>query len=238
MAEYIYIAESPQYPGMVKIGRTDRTVEERLSELSREDYGLQGSNIDSEWEAVKIIQVDDNVHAEAVLHEHYDHLRVDGSRELFYTDDPMEMAHDAANIVDGTILTTDLIEIGNLFDPISLVAFGAALTLVARTFAPENVTTKKAEKFMRDWEARTEERYRNSKTKIGKLVFGGYKTIFYTNKSIVNTATCFLEITAFILVEYLNSIGLKNNITRNLARRKLREMQKPSGPPGGNDSLK
>ena len=124
MAEFIYIAESPQYPGMVKIGRTDRTVEERLSELSREDYGLPGSNIDSEWEAVKIIEVQDNERAEAVLHDHFSDQRVDSSRELFYTDDPMGLSYEAANIVDGTIITADLVEIGNLLDALSLVELG------------------------------------------------------------------------------------------------------------------
>ena len=109
---------------MVKIGRTDRTVEERLSELSREDYGLPGSNIDSEWEAVKIIEVQDNERAEAVLHDHFSDQRVDSSRELFYTDDPMGLSYEAANIVDGTIITADLVEIGNLFDALSLVELG------------------------------------------------------------------------------------------------------------------
>ena len=61
MAEYIYIAESPQYPGMVKIGKTDRTVEERMEELSVDDYGIPGENIDSEWEAVKVIEVKETV---------------------------------------------------------------------------------------------------------------------------------------------------------------------------------
>ena len=130
MAEYIYIAESPQYPGMVKIGRTDRTVQERMEELSANDYGIPGQSMDSEWEAVKVLEVKDNEHAEAVLHEHFDHLRVTDSRELFYTDDPYGLAYEAADVVDGTIMTADLVEIGNLFDPLSLVALGAGITLL------------------------------------------------------------------------------------------------------------
>tara|TARA_B100001057_G_scaffold480444_1_gene553297 strand:- start:90 stop:881 length:792 start_codon:yes stop_codon:yes gene_type:complete len=223
MAEYIYIAESPQYPGMVKIGRTDRTVEERLSELSQEDYGLPGSNVDSEWEAVKIIEVQDNEHAEAVLHDHFSDLRVDGSRELFYTDDPLSLSYEAANIVDGTIMTADLIEIGNLFDPLSLVALGAAITLVARTFAPENTSTKKAEKFMKEWELRTEARYKNSNTKIGKFIFGGYKTIFKVNTTIVKKTTGFIEGSAVLIGEVLNSVGIKNRILKRLVDRKIKE---------------
>ena len=87
MAEYIYIAESQQYPGMVKIGRTDRTVDVRMEELSDGNYGLPGNEVDAEWEAVKIIKVEDNEHAEAVLHEFYADQRVTDSRELFYTND-------------------------------------------------------------------------------------------------------------------------------------------------------
>ena len=74
MAEYIYIAESAEYPGIVKIGRTDRDVLVRMNELSEENYGLPESNIDSNWEAVKIIEVQDNESAEALLHDHYDNL--------------------------------------------------------------------------------------------------------------------------------------------------------------------
>ena len=223
MAEYIYIAESAQYPGMVKIGRTDRTVQERLSELSRDDYGLPGSDIDSEWEAVKIIEVNDNEHAEAVLHDHFSDLRVDSSRELFYTDDPVGLSYEAANIVDGTIITADLIEIGNLFDPLSVVAICAAITLVARTFAPEDVKTKKAEKFMKEWELRTEARYNNSNTNIGKLIFGIYKTIFKVNTTVVKKTTGFVEGSAILLGETLNSIGIKNRILKRIAERKLKE---------------
>ncbi len=93
MAEYIYIAESPQYPGMVKIGRTDRTVDVRMEELSDGNYGLPGKEVDADWEAVKIIKVEDNEHAEAVLHEFYADSRVTDSRELFYTNDPVGLAY-------------------------------------------------------------------------------------------------------------------------------------------------
>ena len=225
MAEYIYSAESPQYRGIVKIGRTDRTVEERMEELSVDDYGVPGKNIDSEWEAVKVIEVKDNEHAEAVLHEHFDHLRVTDSRELFYTDDPQGLAYEAAEVVDGTIITADLIEIGNLFDPLSIVALAAGITLVARTFAPENKATKKAERFMRDWQLRTETRYKNADTKIGKLIFGSYHTVFNVNKSIVDSATGFVEGAAVLFSASLNSVGIKNNILNNLARRKNKEME-------------
>ena len=233
MAEYIYVAESPQYPGVVKIGRTDRSVHERMSELSADDYGMPGENIDSEWEAVKIIEVKDNEHAEAVLHEHFDHLRVTDSRELFYTDDPYGLAYEAAEVVDGTIMTADLIEIGNLFDPLSILALGAGITLLARTFAPENSSTKKAEKFMRDWELRTERRYKNADTKLGKYFFGGYKTIFKANKSLVEKTTGFVEGTAVLLGESMNSIGIKNKILKRLVDRKIKErdIQLAKNPP-------
>ena len=44
MPESIYIATSPQYEGIVKIGRTDRPVQERMDELSTRDYGVEGGS--------------------------------------------------------------------------------------------------------------------------------------------------------------------------------------------------
>ena len=223
MAEYIYIAESSQYPGMVKIGRTDRTVDVRMEELSDGNYGLPGKEVDADWEAVKIIKVEDNEHAEAVLHEFYADSRVTDSRELFYTNDPVGLAYEAETISDGTILTTDLIEIGNLFEPLSLVALGAAFTLAARTFAPENKNTKKAEKFMREWEIRTERRYKNAKNDITRLIFGGLNSAFQFNKSIVNES-------AGLLSSILEELGFKqknSNIKQNeLQKTNTRELVK------------
>jgi len=206
MAEYIYIAESSQYPGMVKIGRTDRAVDIRMDELSEQNYGISGSEMESEWEAVKVIQVEDNEHAEEVLHEHFSDMRVDDSRELFYSDDPVGLAYEAETIVDGTILTSDLIEIANLFDPLSLVALSAAITFSARTFAPENKNTKKAEKFMREWELRTERRYKNSKNEISKFIFGGLNEIFKINKSLGEGTSKFIGAIA-------EEFGIKRNVS-------------------------
>ena len=39
--EYIYIAKSKSFPGMVKIGRTDYAVERRMDQLSDQDTDLQ-----------------------------------------------------------------------------------------------------------------------------------------------------------------------------------------------------
>ena len=204
MSEFIYIAESPQYPGVVKIGRTSRDVSTRMNELSEIDYGLPGTEIDSEWEAVKIIKVEDSVEAEALLHDHYSTIRLTERRELFETDDPVGIAYEAESLVDGTIMTTDLIELGNLFDPISIVAIGAAVVLTARTFAPENKNTKKAENFMRDWELRTQKRYKNAKTDTGKFIFGGMDILFRVNKTIGETASS-------LLTGFVQGLGLKGH---------------------------
>ena len=90
--EYVYIATSKSFPGMVKIGRTSRSVDQRISELSEDDYGTSGFTGDSEWEAVQVIEVQNSVEAEAILHEHFDHLRVEDGRELFYVDDPSDIS--------------------------------------------------------------------------------------------------------------------------------------------------
>jgi hypothetical protein len=102
--ESIYFATSPQYPGMVKIGRTDRPVEERLQELSSSDYGPVGETGDSVWHAAEVIVVDDNVSAEAALHQHFADSRVSDERELFYSDDPEAMAEESLTVVDGQFL--------------------------------------------------------------------------------------------------------------------------------------
>lgn len=100
--EYIYFAVSNSHPGMVKIGRTDRPVSERMSELSSEDYGLSDFEGDSKWNAVEVIKVEDNVEAERLLHDHFDSVRVENGREIFYSDDISAMATEGAELVDGS----------------------------------------------------------------------------------------------------------------------------------------
>ena len=133
--EYIYIATSPEFPGMVKIGRTDRSPEERMDELSTSDYGTPGYDGDSTWTADHVITVENNVEAERALHEHFADSRVTDSRELFYADDPAAIASESTDVVGGEILTDpeSILELMSEFD--SLTALGivlsAALVLVA-----------------------------------------------------------------------------------------------------------
>tara|TARA_R110002073_G_scaffold34692_1_gene102461 strand:- start:189 stop:953 length:765 start_codon:yes stop_codon:yes gene_type:complete len=108
--EHIYFAVSDSHPGMVKIGRTDRPVDERMSELSGDDYGVSGYEGDSTWEAVEVIKVEDNVEAESMLHDHFDSVRVEDGREIFYSNDIEGMASEGAQLVDGT--SVDLLSAG------------------------------------------------------------------------------------------------------------------------------
>ena len=85
--EHIYFATSPQFQGIVKIGRTDRDPSERMGELA--GYGFEGFEGESTWSVAKehVIIVDDNSSAEAMLHGHFSASRVSDNRELFFTDD-------------------------------------------------------------------------------------------------------------------------------------------------------
>jgi len=100
--EYIYIAKSAAHPGMVKIGRTDQPVDERMQQLSAEDYGPEGFSGNADWEAVTVIKVDDNVEAEALIHDHFSSERVTDSRELFYCEDIKGLSAEAIRVSQGT----------------------------------------------------------------------------------------------------------------------------------------
>lgn len=105
MTESIYFATSENYPGQVKIGRTDRPVEDRMQELSAQDYGLEGEDGNVTWEAERVLVVEDNAEAERILHDHFDAYRVSPDREIFQSEDLEAMAEEAAAAVDGTLLS-------------------------------------------------------------------------------------------------------------------------------------
>jgi hypothetical protein len=103
--EYIYIAKSASHPGMVKIGRTDQTIDERMQQLSEENYGPEGFSGNADWEAVTVIKVDNNVEAEALLHDHFSSERVTDSRELFYCEDVEGLSTQAIQISQGQAIS-------------------------------------------------------------------------------------------------------------------------------------
>ena len=52
--EYIYIARSAEFPGMVKIGKTGRTASERINELSADDCDILGYDGESSLVSVAV----------------------------------------------------------------------------------------------------------------------------------------------------------------------------------------
>ena len=104
MPEYIYIASSEQFPGIVKIGRTDREVSERMAELSSGDYGPEGHFEDATWTAEAVVEVKDNAPAESAIHDHWADARVSPDRELFYTDDPEQLAEELVDFTGGNLI--------------------------------------------------------------------------------------------------------------------------------------
>ena len=76
---------------------------------------------------------------------------------------------------------------------------------------------------MREWEIRTERRYKNAKNDITRLIFGGLNSAFQFNKSIVNES-------AGLLSSILEELGFKqknSNIKQNeLQKTNTRELVK------------
>lgn len=94
MNEYIYILENVSMPGLVKIGRTDRSVSERVNELSSH------TGVPTGFYVVKEFAVPDSIAAEKTIHQRLSSYRVSDNREFFRL--PPE---DAVQIV-GDILGT------------------------------------------------------------------------------------------------------------------------------------
>ncbi|MDC0007512.1 GIY-YIG nuclease family protein [Gammaproteobacteria bacterium] len=169
--EYVYFAKSSSHPGMVKIGRTDRSVAERMEELSSEDYGPSNWEGDSDWEAVRIIKVEDNVVAEKILHEHFSYLRVEDNRELFYSNDIQALSNEAISVVNGTDILDLFDTADSLFSALGIVGIATGLVMTASIFS-DHPNVKKAEKFMDDWEKRLNHKFKSSKSLPKKAYFG------------------------------------------------------------------
>src|ERR1035437_2343785 len=94
MSEFIYVLENPSMPGLVKIGRTERSVSERVNELSSH------TGVPTGFAVVKEYAVPNSVEAERIIHERLSDYRVADNREFF----KME-AEDATDIVESILGT-------------------------------------------------------------------------------------------------------------------------------------
>ena len=92
MSEFIYILENSSMPGLVKIGRTDRSVSERVSELSSH------TGVPTGFAVVKEYVVPNSVEAERIIHERLSNYRVAENREFFKM-----VVEDAIDIVESVL---------------------------------------------------------------------------------------------------------------------------------------
>jgi hypothetical protein len=96
MSEFIYILENTLMPGLVKIGRTERSVSERVNELS------SSTGVPIGFTVVKEYAVANSVEAERIIHERLSDYRVSDNREFF----KME-ADDAVDIIESMLPKTE-----------------------------------------------------------------------------------------------------------------------------------
>ena len=178
--EYVYIATSKSFPGMVKIGRTSRKVSHRMHELSDSDYGPSSFSGESEWEAVKVIEVENSAEAEAILHEHFAHLRVEDSRELFYVEDYNEISAIATDLVDGKDGLDTFDTLDSLTAGLSILSGVTGVNELILNYKPNNKTNIKAADYLKKWDKNLENKSKNSKNIIGKAF---YKTLNISHKT-------------------------------------------------------
>ena len=76
MSEIVYILQNPFMPDIVKIGRTDRALEDRMREL-------YNTSVPVPFECYFAVELDDSRDIENLLHQAFDDLRVNNSREFF-----------------------------------------------------------------------------------------------------------------------------------------------------------
>jgi S-DNA-T family DNA segregation ATPase FtsK/SpoIIIE len=94
MSEFIYVLENTSMPGVVKIGRTERSVSERVNELS------SSTGVPTGFAVVKEYAVENSVEAEKIIHERLSDYRVSENREFFKIE-----AEDATDIIESLLET-------------------------------------------------------------------------------------------------------------------------------------
>ncbi|HUB86930.1 MAG TPA: DNA translocase FtsK [Verrucomicrobiae bacterium] len=92
MSEFIYVLENASMPGLVKIGRTERSVSERVNELSSHTGVPTGFTVVNEY------TVANSVEAERIIHERLSDYRVSDDREFFRME-----AEDATDIIESIL---------------------------------------------------------------------------------------------------------------------------------------
>ena len=89
MSEFIYILENVSLPRVIKIGRTEREVAQRVKELSA------ATGVPTEFTVFRQYAVENSIAAERQIHERLDEYRVSDNREFFRLS-----AEDAASILE------------------------------------------------------------------------------------------------------------------------------------------
>lgn len=74
--EIVYIFSNPSMPELIKIGRTNRSVEERLKELNN-------TSLPTQFSVEYIIETSDSKYLEKLIHKNFDEHRVNDNREFF-----------------------------------------------------------------------------------------------------------------------------------------------------------
>ncbi len=76
-AGFVYILSNPSMPNIVKIGSTERTIKERISELS------SVTGLPTPFEVEYYLLVEDPIYFEKYIHEELKDYRVNEKREFF-----------------------------------------------------------------------------------------------------------------------------------------------------------
>ena len=77
MSEFVYILENSSFPGIIKIGRTEREVVQRVKELS------SATGVPTEFTVFRQYAVENSTIAERQIHERLSEYRVSDNREFF-----------------------------------------------------------------------------------------------------------------------------------------------------------
>ena len=74
--EYVYILSNISMPGLIKIGRTNRSVDERLRELNN-------TSLPTQFIVEHTIETSDSKYLEKMVHKNFEKHRVNENREFF-----------------------------------------------------------------------------------------------------------------------------------------------------------